>query len=160
MFQKNVHTLLIFYNITGNILSKFSYTKFSERHYVHFKFMIKLSLIDKSINTKTTEFKIYLLGVPIMAQQKRIWLVTIRLWVWSLASLNRLRIWHCPELCCKSQMRLGSGIVVTVVQAGSCSSDSTPRLGTSICHRCGPKKDKIIRRRRRRAVFQKALIIL
>ena len=27
-------------------------------------------------------------------------------------------------------------------QAGSCSSDSTPSLGTSICHRWGPKKIK------------------
>ena len=29
-----------------------------------------------------------------------------------------------------------------VVQAGSCSSDSTPSLGTSICHKYGPKKQK------------------
>jgi len=28
------------------------------------------------------------------------------------------------------------------VKAGSYSSDSTPSLGTSICHRCGPKKTK------------------
>ena len=27
-----------------------------------------------------------------------------------------------------------------VVSAGSCSSHSTPSLGTSICHRCAPKK--------------------
>ena len=32
---------------------------------------------------------------------------------------------------------------MTVVQAGSYSSDSTPSLGTSICCRCGPKKQKI-----------------
>ena len=31
-------------------------------------------------------------------------------------------------------MQLGSG--VAVVQAGSCNSDSTPSLGTSICRRC------------------------
>ena len=30
-------------------------------------------------------------------------------------------------------MGLGSYIVVAVVQAGSCSYDSTPSLGTSIC---------------------------
>ena len=29
-----------------------------------------------------------------------------------------------------------------LVLAGSCSSDLTPSLGTSICHRCGPKKTK------------------
>ena len=31
---------------------------------------------------------------------------------------------------------------MAVVQAGSCSSDSTPILGTSICCRCSPKKQK------------------
>ena len=30
-------------------------------------------------------------------------------------------------------------IVVAVAQASSCSSDSTPSLGTSICSRCRPK---------------------
>ena len=31
-------------------------------------------------------------------------------------------------------MQLGSRVAVTVVYAGSCSSDSTPSLGTSTCH--------------------------
>ena len=31
---------------------------------------------------------------------------------------------------------------VAVAMAGSCISDLTPRLGTSICHRYGPKKTK------------------
>ena len=31
---------------------------------------------------------------------------------------------------------------VAVVQAGRGSSDSTPSLGTSTCHGCGPKKKK------------------
>ena len=39
-------------------------------------------------------------------------------------------------------MQLGSHIAVAVVQTGSCSSDLTPGLGTSICHTCGPKKKK------------------
>ena len=39
-----------------------------------------------------------------------------------LASLSKLKIW----CCC------GSG----------CSSDSTPSLDTSICHRCSPKREK------------------
>ena len=39
-------------------------------------------------------------------------------------------------------MRLRSHVAVAVVQAGRCSSDSTPRLGTSICRRGGPKKKK------------------
>ena len=49
-----------------------------------------------------------------------------------LPSLSGLRIRHCRELGCRSQQRLGSGIAVTVMYAGSCSSDSTPSLGISI----------------------------
>ena len=60
----------------------------------------------------------------------------------SLASLCGLRIQHCRDLWCRSQLWLGSRIAVTVAQAGSCSSDSTPSLGTSICCGCGPKKTK------------------
>ena len=39
-------------------------------------------------------------------------------------------------------MWLGSGIAVAVMQAGSCRSNLTPSLGTSICCRCDPKKEK------------------
>ena len=39
-------------------------------------------------------------------------------------------------------MRLGSGVAVAVVWAGSLSSDSTPTLGTSMCPGRGPKKTK------------------
>ena len=52
--------------------------------------------------------------VPILAQWKQIQLGTMSLWVWSLASLSRLRIWHCRELWCRSQMWLRSGIAVTL----------------------------------------------
>ena len=45
-----------------------------------------------------------------------------------------------PELWCRSQMWHGCCTAVAVVEASSCSSDSTPSLGTSICCRCGPKK--------------------
>ena len=31
---------------------------------------------------------------------------------------------------------------MAVVQVSSYSLDSTPSLGTSICHKCGPKKTK------------------
>ena len=34
---------------------------------------------------------------------KRIWLGSMRVWIWSLALLSGLRIWHCPELWCRSQ---------------------------------------------------------
>ena len=54
--------------------------------------------------------------------------------VQSLASLSGLGIlWH------RMQTRLRSGIALAVAQAGSCSSDSTPSLGTYICCRCSPK---------------------
>ena len=39
-------------------------------------------------------------------------------------------------------MWLGSGVAVAVAVAGSYSSDSTPSLGTSICHGCGPEETK------------------
>ena len=46
------------------------------------------------------------------------------------------------DLWCRSQMGLRSCIAMAVMQASSCSSDSTPSLGTSMCHGCGPKKKK------------------
>ena len=66
-----------------------------------------------------------------MVQWKRIQLGTIRLRVRSLASLGGLRICRCRELWCRSQTQLGS-----------CSSHWTPSLGTSLCHECGPTKEK------------------
>ena len=66
----------------------------------------------------------------------------MRMQVQSLASLSGLKIWHCCELWCRSQMWLGSCIAVAVAVASSYTSDSTPSLGTSMCHRCGPKKQK------------------
>ena len=53
-------------------------------------------------------------GVPVVAQWKQIQLGNMRLWVQSLALLSRLRIWHCRELWCRLQMRLGSHIAVAV----------------------------------------------
>ena len=47
-------------------------------------------------------------------------------------------------------MRLGSHVAVAVAYAGSCSSDSTPSLGTSICPGCGPKKEKKKKKRKRK----------
>ena len=58
-------------------------------------------------------------------------LVSVRMWVPSLASLSRLRIRHCRELWCRLRA------LVAVAVAGSCSSDSAPSLGTSICQGCG-----------------------
>ena len=46
------------------------------------------------------------------------------------------------ELWCRSQTRLGSCVAVSVAYVGSCSSDLTPSLGTSVYCTCGPKKPK------------------
>ena len=62
--------------------------------------------------------------------------------VQSLASLRGLDIPRCHDLWRREQMQLKSHIAVAVVSAGSCSSDSTPNLGMSICHRCSPKMQK------------------
>ena len=74
--------------------------------------------------------------------------MSARKWVRSLASITGLRIW----CCCKPQRRLqtwlASGVAVAVVQVGSCSSDSTLSLGTSICRECSPKKKKKYKKQR------------
>ena len=69
------------------------------------------------------------------------YIVSVRMRVPSLAPLSGLRIRPCCKLSWRSQMWLWSGVAVAVGQA-SCSSDLTPSLGTSICHWCGPKKEK------------------
>ena len=71
-------------------------------------------------------------------------LASMRTMVRSLALLIGLRIQHCHKLPHRSQTRLGSSVAVAVavVQVGSCSSDWTPSLRTSICCRYGPKKTK------------------
>ena len=51
----------------------------------------------------------------------------MRMWVWSLALLSGSRIWRWCKLQHRLQMRLRSSVAVAVVQAGSCSSDLTPR---------------------------------
>ena len=77
-----------------------------------------------------------------MAQGKRSRLGTVGLRVGFLALLSGSRIQPCCELWCSLQTQLGSGVAVALVQASSNSSDSTPSLGTSICHGCGPKKTR------------------
>jgi len=86
----------------------------------------------------------------------------IRLRVPSLASLSGLRIQCCCELWCRSQMRLILDDAVAVVEACSYSSYWTPSLGTSICHKCGPKKQKKKKadlQERKRTTFVNSLAI-
>ena len=49
-------------------------------------------------------------GVPVVVQRKLIQLVSMRMWVQSLALLSGSGIWHHHELWCRLQMRLGSHI--------------------------------------------------
>ena len=106
----------------------------------------KIHFIKKSPGIHALQLVFFLLNlkpeVPVVARQKWIRLASMRMWVWSLASLSGSDIWHCCELWCRSQTWLGSGVAVAVAQASSCSSDLTPSLGNSMCHGCGPKKQK------------------
>ena len=72
-----------------------------------------------------------------MMQRKQIPLVTM-----SEASLSGLRIRHCRERWGRSQTWLRSGVAVAVVEVVSCSSDSIPSLGTSVCYRSGRPPQK------------------
>ena len=71
---------------------------------------------------------------PLWLGELRTCLVSVRISVQSLASLSRLRILHCCKLQHRLQMKLRSGLAVAAY--------STPSLGTSICHKDGPKKKK------------------
>ena len=77
-----------------------------------------------------------------MEQQKRIQLVSMRMQVRSLASVSGSGIRPCRELWCRLQTRLRFGVAMAVAVAGIYSSNLTPSLQTSICLRCGPKKQK------------------
>ena len=63
----------------------------------------------------------------------------MRMWDQSLAWLGGWRIWCCREQWRRSQMPLRSCTAVAVMQAGSCSTSSTPSLGSSVCLGCRPK---------------------
>ena len=97
---------------------------------------IQINLMQIKLNCCSKK----IIGIPVMAQWKQIRLASMRTQVRSLASLSGLRMQHCYERWCNSQMMLRSGIAVAVVQASSHSSDSTPSLETSISHGWGPKK--------------------
>ena len=90
--------------------------------------------VCKSVHPQTQKClraRIPLVGSPVSAQQVKNLTVSMRMRVQSLAWLRRLRIWCCRKLWHRSQMWLRSGAAVVVVEAGSCSSHSTPNLGNS-----------------------------
>ena len=76
-----------------------------------------------------------------MELQKRIRLVVM---IPCASSIPGLAQWvkdpALGELWCRLKMWLGSRIAVAV--ADSCSSYSTPSLGTTLCRSCGSKKKK------------------
>ena len=82
-------------------------------------------------------------------QQEQIQLVSMRMWVQSLASLSGSRIQHCHDLWCRSQMRLKSCVAVPVAVTSSCSSNST--LGLEPPYAASfPKKQKKKKKRKRK----------
>ena len=66
----------------------------------------------------------------------------MRLQVRSLPLLSGLTIQHCCELWCRLQTRLGSRVAVVLAQASGYSSNSTPSLGSSMCHESSPRNGK------------------
>ena len=83
-----------------------------------------------------------------MAQQKQTQLVSMRMWVQFLTPLGWLRIWHYHELWCTSEMQLRFRVSVAVAWAGSCSSDLTLSLRTSMCHGCDRKNRKLKKKKK------------
>ena len=77
--------------------------------------------------TETREFPLWLSGNEPERGSKRIW-------VRSLASLGRLRTWHCYELWCRLKTRRGSDLAFLWLWCRP--------VGTSVCLERGPKKTK------------------
>ena len=71
---------------------------------------------------------------PIVAQWKWRWLLSVRMWVLSLALLSGLRSY--VDVSCSVARTCGWYLVWLWRRPGSCSSSLTPSLGTSMC---GPK---------------------
>ena len=97
----------------------------------------------------------YCFGVPVMAQQKRIWVVTMRTQVQFLASLNGLRIWCCWELWCRPAATAGVGhrrrwyLVLlwlwcrpSAIAVTAATALLDPWPGNLYMPCCGPKKTK------------------
>ena len=74
-----------------------------------------LTYIFLSSEIKMWSKNIVILGVPVVAQQKRMQLVSMKMQDRSLALLSGLRIQHSCELWCRLQMRLRSWVAVAVM---------------------------------------------
>ena len=80
---------------------------------------------------------------------------SMRTWVPSPALLSRLRIQHCCEVWHRSQTHLRFQVAVAVASAGGYSSNCTPSLGTSVCHRSGLKMAKRQKKKQKQTNKQK-----
>ena len=96
-----------------NSISGYSLTSVSDCH-IHFQILDENKIPPPIFSLVDCLFKIANLGVPVVAQQKRIPLGTMRLRVQSLASLSGLKIRHCRELQCRLQTQLRSGVAVAL----------------------------------------------
>ena len=75
-----------------------------------------------------------------MAQQQRIWLASMRMWVSSLAPFSAIRIqccWSCGVGC-----RRGLDPMLLWLWCRLTAATLIWSLETSICHKCGPKMQK------------------
>ena len=107
------------------------------KDYILCSFLVeKLQL--KPIKWKQRELLVWL-------SELRAQLVSIGMWVRSLVSLSGLRIWRC-RTCVGHRLSLDMALLQLWY-----SSDSTPSLWTSICHRCGPKKQKEKKKKKKTA---------
>ena len=123
----------------------------------HFCFIWKLLRIHSLLLRSKWLLHMKSRGVPVVAQWKWIRLGTMRLWVQSLASVSGLRIWHCLEMWCRSQTRLGSGIPVALVLLWLwCRLAATALIRPlawepPICHGRGPRNGKKKRPQKKKA---------
>ena len=106
--------------------------KQKSQEWQHIDFLISHPLdmgVFKWIAALTSHQKQSTLEFPSWLSGYGIQLGNMRFRVQSLALLSGLRIQHCCELQCRSQMQFGSRIAVAVVWADSCNSHSTPQPG-------------------------------
>ena len=64
---------------------------------------------------RENETEVWEEGVPVVAHRLRTWLVSMRMWVWSLALFSGLRIWSCLKPGHGLQMQLGSSVAIAMV---------------------------------------------
>ena len=72
-----------------------------------------------------------------MAQRKQTWLVSMRMWVRSLASFSRLRIWCCVAVSCGVGRRCGLGPVLLWLWRRPAAAAPIQRLAQELPYAAG-----------------------